>query len=65
MYLCGDEDGLFLGQYWTFRFYSTFRAWQLVSRNSGKCVAVREDGGDLEQALQLSGGSDGWLLWRT
>ncbi|WP_345033873.1 serine/threonine protein kinase [Streptomyces sannanensis] len=64
-YLCGDEDGLFPDQYWTFRYDTTYRAWQLISRNSGKCVAVRDGGGNLEQALQLSCGSDAWLVWRT
>lgn len=64
-YLCGDEDGLFPDQYWMFRYNHTFHAWQMVSRNSGKCVAIREGGGDLEQALQLACGNGGWLLWRT
>ncbi|MFI0986422.1 serine/threonine protein kinase [Streptomyces exfoliatus] len=64
-YLCGNENGLFADQFWTFRYDGSHRAWQLVSRNSAKCVAVREGGGDMEQALQLACGSAGWGLWRT
>ncbi|MFD4656041.1 RICIN domain-containing protein [Kitasatospora sp. NPDC058444] len=65
-YLCGDESHhLFPDQYWTLRYDSTYYAWQLISNNSDKCAAVRQSGGQREQALQLTCGSDAWLLWRT
>ncbi|MER6997226.1 RICIN domain-containing protein [Streptomyces sp. NPDC000410] len=64
-YSCGDENGLFPDQFWSFRYNATYRAWHLVNRNSGKCVSVRSGGGDLEQALQGECADDPWLLWRT
>lgn len=63
-YLCGDEDGLFRDQFWVFRYDRRYHAWHLVSRNSGKCVAIRQGGGALEQALQSECAGDPWLLWR-
>ncbi|MFI7352420.1 RICIN domain-containing protein [Streptomyces avidinii] len=64
-YLCGDESGLFPDQFWTFRYNAPHRAWHLVNRNSGKCVSVRPDGGNNDQALQASCTAEPWLLWRT
>ncbi|WP_053705320.1 RICIN domain-containing protein [Streptomyces sp. WM6368] len=64
-YLCGDEDGLFPDQFWTFRYNAPHRAWHLVNRNSGKCVSVRPDAGNNDQALQASCTAQPWLLWRT
>lgn len=63
-YPCGDETGLFPDQYWTFRYRPAHRAWQVVNRNSGKCVAIRPGGADLEQALQSTCADDPWMLWR-
>ncbi|MFD5435089.1 protein kinase [Kitasatospora sp. NPDC127067] len=65
-YPCGDESHhLFPDQYWTLHYDPTYYAWQLISNNSDKCAAVRQAGGQREQALQLTCGSDAWLLWRT
>ncbi|MGO4635589.1 RICIN domain-containing protein [Streptomyces sp. 2RAF24] len=63
-YPCGDEAGLFPDQFWSFRYRPSHRAWQLVNRNSGKCVAIRPGAADLEQALQASCADDPWMLWR-
>ncbi|WP_329417599.1 RICIN domain-containing protein [Streptomyces sp. NBC_01268] len=63
-YPCGDEAGLFPDQFWSFRYRPSHRAWQLVNRNSGKCVAIRPGGADLEQALQSTCADDPWMLWR-
>ncbi|WP_327250546.1 RICIN domain-containing protein [Streptomyces sp. NBC_01244] len=63
-YLCGEGDGLFPDQFWTFRYNTPRHAWQLVNRNSGKCVLVNTDGGDGEQARQGECGDDARMLWR-
>ncbi|MER8236508.1 RICIN domain-containing protein [Streptomyces sp. NPDC094049] len=63
-YPCGDESGLFPDQFWSFHYRPSHRAWQLVNRNSGKCVAIRPGGPDLEQALQSACSDDPWMLWR-
>jgi len=64
-YLCGDDKGLFPDQYWSFRYDTSRHGWRLVSRNSGKCVAVPAGSGDQEQALQEDCGGGTWLVWRT
>ncbi|MFI1648932.1 RICIN domain-containing protein [Streptomyces avidinii] len=64
-YLCGDESGLFPDQFWTFRYSAPHRAWHLVNRNSGKCVSVRPDGGNDDQALQAPCTAESRVLWRT
>ncbi|MFD7963663.1 RICIN domain-containing protein [Streptomyces zaomyceticus] len=63
-YVCGDDEGLFPDQLWTLRYRAAHRAWQLINRNSGKCVAIRPGGTDLEQVLQTSCADDPWMLWR-
>ncbi|MEX3106076.1 MULTISPECIES: RICIN domain-containing protein [unclassified Streptomyces] len=64
-YLCGDDKGLFPDQFWSFRYDTARHGWKLVSRNSGKCVALPAGSGDGEQALQEDCDGDTWLLWRT
>ncbi|QNP74884.1 ricin-type beta-trefoil lectin domain protein [Streptomyces roseirectus] len=64
-YLCGDENGLFPDQFWSFRYDTLRHAWRLVSRNSGKCVALPAGSGDGEQALQEDCDGGTWTLWRT
>ncbi|MER5891053.1 RICIN domain-containing protein [Streptomyces sp. NPDC001941] len=64
-YLCGDDDGLFPDQYWSFQYRTAQHAWQLVNRNSGKCASVRPGGGKMEQVLQTYCGEGPGLLWRT
>ncbi|MEU0807211.1 RICIN domain-containing protein [Streptomyces sp. NPDC005970] len=65
-YLCGDdEQDLFPDQLWSFRYDTSRHAWKLISRNSGKCVALPTASGDEEQVLQEECGGDSWTLWRT
>ncbi|MDX3386266.1 RICIN domain-containing protein [Streptomyces niveiscabiei] len=52
-------------QFWSFRYDTARHGWKLVSRNSGKCVALPAGSGDGEQALQEDCDGDTWLLWRT
>ncbi|MEV6952577.1 RICIN domain-containing protein [Streptomyces sp. NPDC051183] len=60
-YICG----LYPDQYWTLRFDAAYRGWQLVSRNSGRCVSIRAGGGNREQALQWDCTATAELSWRT
>ncbi|NUS17237.1 MAG: hypothetical protein HOY69_38560 [Streptomyces sp.] len=64
-YLCGDENGLFPDQFWSFTYDASRHAWKLVSRNSGRCVALINGSGAGDQALQEDCGSGDWTLWRT
>lgn len=65
-YLCGDdEQDLFPDQLWSFRYDTSRHAWKLISRNSGKCVALPTASEDEEQVLQEECGGDSWTLWRT
>ncbi|WP_405493373.1 RICIN domain-containing protein [Streptomyces sp. NBC_00096] len=63
-YLCGEGDGIFPDQFWTVRHNAAHQAWQLVNRNSGKCVLVEAGRGDGEQAVQGECGDDARMLWR-
>ncbi|WP_338498835.1 RICIN domain-containing protein [Streptomyces sp. SJL17-4] len=63
-FLCGEGDGLFPDQFWTLRYNAPHRAWQLVNRNSGKCVLVSTGGGEREQARQGACSDDARMLWR-
>ncbi|MFF1478533.1 RICIN domain-containing protein [Streptomyces sp. NPDC058301] len=64
-YLCGDRQGLFPDQFWTLRYRSAFRAWQLVNVNSGKCAGSRAGSRDNEPVLQQDCRDDPWLMWQT
>ncbi|MFI1100786.1 RICIN domain-containing protein [Streptomyces melanogenes] len=64
-YLCGDRQGLFPDQFWTLRYRSAFRAWQLVNVNSGKCAGSRAGSRDNEPVLQEDCRDDPWLMWQT
>ncbi|MFD9406777.1 RICIN domain-containing protein [Streptomyces sp. NPDC059989] len=63
-YLCGDEDGLFADQFWTFRYHASSQAWQLVNRKSGKCASVRPGEGQTEPVLQNGCVTAPSMLWR-
>lgn len=63
-FLCGEGDGPYPDQFWIFRYDAPHHAWQLVNRNSGKCVLVNTDGGDGEQARQNECGDDARMLWQ-
>ncbi|MBD0744193.1 RICIN domain-containing protein [Streptomyces sp. CBMA152] len=64
-YLCGDRQGLFPDQFWTLRYRSAFRAWQLVNVNSGKCAGSPAGSWDNEPVLQQDCRDDPWLMWQT
>ncbi|MFK8908255.1 RICIN domain-containing protein [Streptomyces sp. YS-3] len=64
-YLCGDRQGLFPDQFWTLRYRSAFRAWQLVNVNSGKCAGSRAGSRDNEPVLQQDCRDDPWLMWQS
>ncbi|PKV83252.1 RICIN domain-containing protein [Streptomyces sp. TLI_146] len=64
-YLCGDRQGLFPDQFWTLRYRSAFRAWQLVNVHSGKCAGSRAGSRDNEPVLQEDCRDDPWLMWQT
>ncbi|MFC0842648.1 RICIN domain-containing protein [Streptomyces noboritoensis] len=64
-YLCGDRQGLFPDQFWTLRYRSAFRAWQLVNVNSGKCAGSRAGSRANEPVLQEDCRDDPWLMWQT
>lgn len=63
-YLCGDRQGLFPDQFWTLRYRSAYRAWQLVNVNSGKCAGSRAGSRGNEPVLQQDCRDDPWLMWQ-
>ncbi|MEV6551135.1 RICIN domain-containing protein [Streptomyces sp. NPDC051597] len=63
-YLCGDRQGLFPDQFWTLRYRSAFRAWQLVNVHSGKCAGSRAGSRGNEPVLQQDCRDDPWLMWQ-
>ncbi|MFD9796712.1 RICIN domain-containing protein [Streptomyces sp. NPDC059070] len=64
-YLCGDRQGLFPDQFWTLRYRSAYRAWQLVNVNSGKCAGARAGARENEPVLQQDCRDDPWLMWQS